>query len=168
MGLRLQPCMPEVASARVGSLVGTGVPAREKSRMPAAATPKPMTIKEPPTTQRTVLPPATANGTGSTRSATMPSTRAERNRMGGRAMTPATAVLLACRPSDIAVILGQLEERHLGTDVESNRQRVPDATTDVKLPVPGQLEFTGGVTPIPNRQHRRRKKRRLALTAVRV
>jgi hypothetical protein len=39
--------MPVVTSARVGSFVGTGVPAREKLRIPAAASAKPTRIIEP-------------------------------------------------------------------------------------------------------------------------
>ena len=39
--------MPVVTSARAGRFVGTGVPAREKLRIPAAASAKPMRIREP-------------------------------------------------------------------------------------------------------------------------
>ena len=40
------------------------------------------------------------------------------------------------------------------------------AAADIELPVSGQCKFTGGVAPILDRQDRRRKKRRLALSAV--
>ena len=68
----------------------------------------------------------------------------------------------------VSVLLGELEEGHLRTNVESNRHQMPDAAADVQVAVTCQLEFTGGVTSILNRQHRRWKKRRLTLTAMRV
>jgi hypothetical protein len=42
MGLRVQPWMPVVTRVRVGWVVGTGVLARGKSRIPAAPSAKPV------------------------------------------------------------------------------------------------------------------------------
>jgi hypothetical protein len=91
--------MPVVTSARVGSFVGTGVLAREKLRIPAAASAKPRRIRERAMIQwrRAIL--GTGNGKGSRRSEARPSRRAARKRRGGRAMTPAVPVSFTCCPA---------------------------------------------------------------------
>src|SRR3546814_767456 len=91
--------MPVVTSSRVGSFVGTVVAAREKLRMPAAASATPMRIRQPPTVQRIRSPLGTANTKGSRRSAPSPSRRAPRKRRGGRAMTPAVPLSFTCCPA---------------------------------------------------------------------
>src|SRR5215207_2375685 len=88
--------MPVVTSARVGSFVGTGVAAREKLRIPAAASARPTRITEPAIIQWTRSASGTANGKGSRRSETKPSKRAVRKSRGGRAMTPAVPVSFTC------------------------------------------------------------------------
>src|SRR5262245_36124309 len=100
MGLRVRPWMPVVTSARTGSTVGTGVPAREKLRTPAPARARPMRIRHPATIQRIPSASGTANGKGSRWSEARPSRRAARKRSGGRAMTPAVSVLLMATPEN--------------------------------------------------------------------
>src|SRR5262249_5461215 len=84
--------MPVVTRARVGLIERTGGFAREKLRIPAAASAKPIRISEPPMIQTTKSIPRNGNGKGSMRSKTKPSRSAARKRRGGLAMTPAVPV----------------------------------------------------------------------------
>src|SRR5215468_690214 len=98
MGLRVQPWMPVVTSTRVGRFVGTGVAARDKLRMPAINTPNPRAITKPPAIKYTRPIARISKGKGSSRSRTRPSKTPPRKIRGGRAMTPAVAVSIACCP----------------------------------------------------------------------
>src|SRR5437016_3714076 len=88
--------MPVVTNARTGWLEGTGVPAREKLRTPAAVVAMPIRIRPPPAVQQINLTSGKVSGKGSRRSRANPRTRQARKRNGGRAMCPATAVSRAC------------------------------------------------------------------------
>src|SRR5215468_10902658 len=96
--------MPVVTRWRVGLFVGTGVPAQEKLRIPAAVSARPVRISEPPMIQWTGSIPGTADSKGAKRSKTKPVGRAARKSRGGRAITPAVLVSVAGRsPESIEI-----------------------------------------------------------------
>src|ERR671918_977055 len=120
--------MPVVTSARVGLIERTGVPAREKLRIPAAASARPIRISEPPMIQWTRSIPGTGNGKRSRRSETKPIRRAARKRRGGRAMTPAVPVSVNCCPAGSIAVLAPADAAGLRSKNSS-----PKTTTRVSF-----------------------------------
>src|SRR5215471_2574884 len=101
MGLRLQPWIPLVTSAREGLFVGTGVDALEKLPMPAVASVRPMRSRAPARIQWSR--PSAGKANGSRRSEARPSQRAPRKMRGGLAMTPAVS-LAVCPAGSMAIL----------------------------------------------------------------
>lgn len=62
----------------------------------------------------------------------------------------------------------QLENRHLGSNVEAHMQKMADTAADVQAAARTEVELAGSVKLVAARQQWRTEKRRFALSAVRV
>src|SRR5260370_38211325 len=93
--------MPVVTSARVGSRVGTGVPARMKLRIPSVIVTRPKRISTAPMVQLNFESmPVGRSGSGKNASSAKPTIKKPRKISGGGAMTP--GVSLAVMRSSLA------------------------------------------------------------------